>query len=134
VDAVRLLVSDGPVPPVVAAQAIREAVATERPFDLILGGADGADPQGRARVLLLAENWGIAAATAASHLGVCADAARNHITLTSARQGPCELPTPVAIALEPGRRLRAFTTSGYLRGLSKRIHISPLSALRLSEP
>src|SRR5207244_321472 len=112
VDAVRLLVTDEPVPPTDAVQALAAIWKPLGPFDLMLAGTDAPDHEQRVTLRLLADALGVALTGNVSRVGVWADGAQEHVTLIDGRNGSRVHPLPVAVALQPGLPLRSFRISG----------------------
>jgi electron transfer flavoprotein-quinone oxidoreductase len=124
----RLVVSERPVSPDRAAAALARVLRDRGPFDLVLGGAGGADQQHGLLARLTAEALGVTIAGCAAGLAVRAGAGAETILLLDKEGQRHTRALPAAVLLEEGTNLPAFTTEQWLGALANHVELLPWPA------
>jgi alkylation response protein AidB-like acyl-CoA dehydrogenase/flavin-dependent dehydrogenase/ferredoxin-like protein FixX len=131
-DRVRLVASEGPMPPDRAAAALAVALHGEPAFEVVLGAADVAELQEGLLARLTAGVLGVPLVGAAAQLAV--DTTVGGMTLAAGDGRTHQRALPGAVMMEAGLTLRDFSTADWLRGLEKEIEIAPWPADLVAAP
>jgi alkylation response protein AidB-like acyl-CoA dehydrogenase/electron transfer flavoprotein alpha subunit len=124
VDRVRLLVTPDarPVAPDRTAAALVDLLRRQSAFDLILGGAGGADTEEGLLAPLVAEALNVPRAGTAEYLAVRATGTEVTVLLTG-DQGHHARPLPAWVSVRATLELRRFTTDDYVTNLSRAVEL-----------
>jgi alkylation response protein AidB-like acyl-CoA dehydrogenase/electron transfer flavoprotein alpha/beta subunit/ferredoxin-like protein FixX len=125
-DRVRLIASEGSMPPDRAAAALAVTLRGGPAFDVVLGASESGDLQDGLLARLTAGALGLPLAGSAAQCSV--DTAAGSLTLATSDGRMHQRTLPGAVMIEAGLALRAFSTANWIHGLEKEIEIAPWPA------